>query len=132
MGEKKETITRYSWIGPQEQPRKKLICQQTEIATNIPKPPLESSQKGASSPGGDFFCIVIFCGVVLRQIFNNGFTKKGQPRRDASRRELSYGGLGSFVTISVCWQIDFFYNRLKNSGKTRKTNTLCREQLARN
>ena len=46
----------YSWIGPQEQLHKKLICQHTEIATDIPKPSLESSQKGASSPGGSFLC----------------------------------------------------------------------------
>ena len=65
----------YSWIGRQEQLHKKLICQQTEIATDIPKPPLESSRKGASSPGVSF-CIVVFCEVVLWQIFNNGFTKK--------------------------------------------------------
>ena len=44
----------YSWIGRQEPLRKKSICQQTEIATDIPKPPLESSRKGASSPGWPF------------------------------------------------------------------------------
>ena len=45
----------YSWTGRQEHARKKSICQQTEIATDIPKPPLESSRKGASSPGVSFF-----------------------------------------------------------------------------
>ena len=45
----------YSWVGRQEYTRKKSICQQTEIATDIPKPPLESSRKGASSPGWFFF-----------------------------------------------------------------------------
>ena len=46
---------RYSWIGRQEQPRKEIISQQTEIVTDIPKPPLESSQTGVSSLGGSFF-----------------------------------------------------------------------------
>ena len=35
-------------------PRKKIIFQQTEIVTDIPKPPLQSSRKGASSLGGSF------------------------------------------------------------------------------
>ena len=30
------------------------------------------------------------------------------PHLDASFRELSNGGLGSFVALSVCWQIDSY------------------------
>ena len=49
------------------------------------------------------FCIILFCRVVLCNIFINGPTKKDPPLVDASRRDLSDDGLGSFVTILVCW-----------------------------
>ena len=55
-----------------------------------------------------FCCIIIFCGVVLCNIFNNGPTKKDPQPGDVSHRDLSDGCLGSFVTISVCWQIDVY------------------------
>ena len=55
------------------------------------------------------FCIIIFCGFLLCNIFNNGPTKKDPQPGDVSRRDLSEGGLGSFVTISVCWQIDVLW-----------------------
>ena len=98
----------YSWIERQEQPNKELISQQTEIATDIPKPPLESSRKSHIQWLWVFCCIIVFCGVVVCNIFNYEPTKKDPPPVNASRRDLSNGGLRSFVAISVCWKLMFY------------------------
>ena len=51
------------------------------------------------------FFILIFCAVMLCNIFNDGPAKHDPQTGDASRRDLSYGGLRSFVTIPVCWEV---------------------------
>ena len=43
-----DTWWRYSWIGRQRNTHKKSICRETERATTNPRPPLESSRRGAS------------------------------------------------------------------------------------
>ena len=61
---------------------------------NITRPPLESSQKGASNGGVSIFISSFFCGVVLCNILNNKPSKLDKTPVDASRRDLSDIGLG--------------------------------------
>ena len=61
-----------------------------------------------ASNGARFFRIIIFCGVMVCNLWDNGSQKSVLTSYlDAPPQDLSNGGLGSFVTISVCWQLDF-------------------------
>ena len=53
----------YSWIARPVQLHKKSICQISERVTKDPRPPLESSQKGASKWGWVQFVKLFFGGL---------------------------------------------------------------------
>lgn len=54
----------------------------------------------------DVFLFHIIGGVMMCNILNNKSTKENLATLGVSRRYLSDVGLGSFVTILVCWQIN--------------------------
>ena len=58
-------------------------------------------------PGCVFFCKSIIEDLPKHNSAENDDTKKDTPGLDAPFRELSNGGFGMSVAISVCWQIDF-------------------------
>ena len=55
-----EADLEYSWIARPVQLHKKSICQKLGVATKNPRPPLESSRKGASKWGGGIFVKIFF------------------------------------------------------------------------
>ena len=63
-------------------------------------------------------------GVILCNFLKNRTQKIYQPQLGVSRRDLSDGGLGSFVTIVVRWQIDLEYTRMARATKYKFTGLL--------
>ena len=60
-------------------------------------------------PRGGFFCKSIIEDLPKHNSAENDDTKKATPGLDAPFRELSNGGFGMSVAISVCWQLNVLH-----------------------
>ena len=97
----------YSWIARPVQLHKKLICQNLERVTKDPRPPLESSRKGASKWGGAHFVKLFFSDLFFPISSKINFSKCVHLHLDAPFCGDPRSGLRFLVSTSNCWQIDF-------------------------